>query len=284
MAEIHLSFAATRIVISTLRRALSSDALFQPDKTGPSRSEESIVLDAWGYQVRDFPCLTVTGKPGKFRRMGIGDAMGNYFGLALVEEPGGTATRRVFDLPLITTPGDVIDLGYAGDHSTMFPRPKFSLKVEEKRVEGKIIHFVTLIGDRICPEEFPAKNFRASSPHHPTGMVFGGFYDMTMEVTASARNTQARDLLTDRAMAIMWIEKKRELRKHGVIVLDVAHAGFAQAPYGADQIYQSKLSVSVAIEWAAAAQYLETVSEISVSGKAEHSLIKKPQEDYHGIA
>jgi hypothetical protein len=140
---------------------------------------------------------------------------------------------------------------------------------------------VTLIGNRIGPEEFPAKNFRASSPHHPTGMVFGGFYDMTMEVTVSARNTQTRDLLTDRASSILWIEKKRELRKFGVIVLDVTHAGFAQSPYGVDQIYQSKLSVSIAIEWAAAAQYLETVSEISVSGKAGNSLIKKPEEDYH---
>ena len=55
MASVNLSFAATRVMIKTLRRALSSDPLFQPDQTGPSRSEETIVLDAWGYQVRDFP-------------------------------------------------------------------------------------------------------------------------------------------------------------------------------------------------------------------------------------
>ena len=268
MANIHLSFAATRAMIRVMRRALAADPLFQPDRTGPSRSEESIVLDAWGYQVRDFPCLIITGKPGKFRRMGIGDQVGNYLGVALAEEPGGTATSRTFDLPLITVVGSDLVLSYVGDATAMAPAPPIKAVVQQKTVGGNPVNFATITVSNIDPVAFPASGFRAVSPHYSTGMVFGGFYDMTMEVTVSARNTQTRDMLTDRASALMWFEKKRELRKYGVIVLDVAHAGFAQAPYGQDQVYQSKLSVSVAIEFAAIAQYLETVTEVDVVGTA----------------
>ena len=75
-------------------------------------------------------------------------------------------------------------------------------------------------------------------------------------------------MLTDRASALMWIEKKRELAKLGIVVMDVAHAGFAKEKYGADLVFQSKLSVSVSTEWAAIAQYIETVTEIDVVGTA----------------
>jgi hypothetical protein len=268
MASINLSFAATRAVIKVLRQALVSDPLFQPDKMGPARSAETIVLDAWGYQVRDFPCLTVTGKPGSFRRMGIGDKVRNFFGVSLVEEAGGTNTLRTFDVPLVTVVGSNLTLAYDGDMTGMDPQLPISVPVQQKIVGSNTVNYVELAGPNVGATSFPLKNFGASTPNYPTGMIFGGFYDMTMEVTVSARNTQTRDMLTDRSEALLWFEKKRALRQYGIIVMDVAHAGFAQTPYGADQIYQSKLSVSIATEFAAIAQYIETVTDISVVGTA----------------
>jgi hypothetical protein len=268
MASINLSFASTRAMITVLRQALVADPLFQPDKTGPSRSGETFVLDAWGYQQRDFPCLVVTGKPGTFRRMGIGDKVRNFFGVNLVEEPGGTNTLRTFDVPLVTVVGSSLNLDYSGDATGMSPQPPFVLPVQQNIVSGNPVNYVTLAGPNVGATNFPLKNFGASTPNYPTGMVFGGFYDMTMEITASGRNTQSRDMLSDRAEALVWIEKKRALRQYGVIVLDVAHAGFAKIPYGADQIYQSKISVSVAVEFAAIAQYISTVTDIAVVGTA----------------
>ena len=268
MSSINLSFASTRAMIKVLRQALASDPLFQPDKTGASRSAETIVIDAWGYQVRDFPCVVVTGKPGRFRRMGIGDKVMNFWGVNLVEEPGGTNISRTFDVPLVTLVGSFITLEYGGDATGMDPQPPISLQVQQKIVAGNPVNFVNLTGSNVGSASFPLNNFSASSPNYPTGMVFGGFYDMTMELTACARTTQARDMLSDRTEALVWFEKKRALRQYGVIVLDVSHVGTGQNPYGADQIYQSKISVSVAIEFAAIAQYTETVTDVSVLGTA----------------
>jgi len=278
MAQYELSFAATRVMIATMRRALSSDPLFQPGGNGPSRSAETIVLDAWGLQVRDFPCLTITGKPGKFRRMGIGgDKVRPFFGVALAEESGGSATSRTFDVSLVCVVGSNLTLVYSGDSSLMDPPPPFVLPVQQKIVGGNPVNFVTLTGANIGPAAtFPLSNFSASSSNYPTGMIFGGMYDMSMEITASARNTQTRDLLTDRASMIAWFEKKRELIRHGLTVMDVAHAGFAKEKYGADQLFQSKLKVDIALEFAAIAQYVSTVTEINVAVTAVDALATAP--------
>jgi len=61
----NLTYATTQAVVGTLRAALTADPLFQPDRTKLSRSADTIVMDAWGYQIRDFPVLVVTGVPGR---------------------------------------------------------------------------------------------------------------------------------------------------------------------------------------------------------------------------
>ena len=279
MAIYELSFAATRVMIDVVRKALSSDPLFQPGGAGPSRSAETIVLDAWGLQVRDFPCTIITGKPGKFRRMGIGGGkVRPFFGVSLVEEPGGTSTSRTFDVSLVCVVGSNLTLVYNGANaSALAPQAPFVLPVQQKIVGGNPVNYVVLTGTNIGPAAtFPLASFGASSPNYPTGMIFGGMYDMSMELTASARNTQTRDLLTDRLSMITWLEKKRELQKFGLTVLDVAHAGFAKDKYGADLIYQSKLKVDVALEFAAVAQYVSTVTDIGVTATAVDVLVTAP--------
>lgn len=274
MAVFNLTFATTRAVIKVLREALANDPLFQRDKTGPSRTAESMVLDAWGYQVRDFPLAVVTGVPGATRRMDFADKVRPFYGVPLVEEAGGTPTLRTFDVPLalvIDMPGgNFIDVRYVGDNAVdLDPQPPYELEVREKLVGGDPVHFVELPGVNIGPEAtFPLKNFEASSKKHPTGQVFGGWYDMNVQITAAARTTQTRELVADRIWSLIWFLKKKELRKLGIVVLDVRHVGFGQIPYGADQIYQSKFNVAVATEFEAIAQFTDTVCGVAVEGIA----------------
>lgn len=268
MASANLAFATTRGMISVLGPALAADPLFQPDKTGASRSAETMVFDSFGYHMRDFPCLVVVGKPGNFMRMGIGDKVVNYFGVGLAEEGGGTDQSRTFDVSLVTVVGSNLTLDYKGDTTGMDPLPPFILPIQQKTVGLTTVNYVTLTGNHIGASSFPLNNFIAYSPQYPTGMVFGGMYTMSMEVTACGRNTQSRDMLSDRAGLLIWLEKKLALRKLGIIILDVSFGGFADIPYGADKIYQSRLNVSLQVEFAAIAQYVETVTAISVVGTA----------------
>lgn len=270
MAVVNLSFAASRAAIKVLREALITDPLFQPDKTGPSRSAETIVLDSWGTQVRDFPIVVVQGLPGRSRRMDFADRVRPFFGVPLSEEPGGTASLRTFDVPLALVVGSTIRLSYIGDITGMNPPPPWDLEVKQKTVGPNLVNYVELVGPAIGPSlTFPAKNFNASSdPRYPTGQVFGGWYDMTMEITGCSRTQQGRSLLADRLQSLIWFEKKKALRKLGIVVLDMNHSGFTQQPYGADQLYFTKFSVAIATEFEAIVQFAETVTEVSVVGTA----------------
>jgi len=270
MAVFNLTYATTRALIKVLRKSLASDPLFQPDKTGPSRSAESMVLDAWGYQVRDFPVVVVTGVPGASRRMGFNDQVRPFFGVPLTEEPGGTATLRTFDVPLAVVVGSTLDVRYTGDNADLMNPPSpWQLEVKQKLVLGDPVNYAELVGSVIGPAAtFPLDKFEASTKKHATGQVYGGYYDMTIEVTAVARSTQTRELLVDRLWSLIWFLKKRELRKLGVVVLDVRNAGFAQVAYGADQLYQARLSISVATEFEAIVQFAETVTDVTVVGTA----------------
>jgi len=274
MAIVNLSFASSRAAIKVLREALATDPLFVPDKTGPARSAETLVLDSWGYQVRDFPCVVVQGLPGKSRRMGIGgDTVKPFFGVPLTEEPGGTASMRTFDVPLALVVGSTLNLRYIGDTTGMNPPPPWNLEVKQKTVGPNVINYVELTGPAIGPAAtFPLKNFEASVANYPTGQTFGGWWDMTLEVTGCARNQQTRSMLADRLASLIWFEKKKALRKLGIVVLDVNFAGFKEIPYGADQVYQAKFSVAIATEFEAIVQFSETVTEVSVVGTAVSTL------------
>jgi hypothetical protein len=270
MAVVNLTFATTRAAIKVLRQALASDPLFQPDKTGPSRQAETIVLDSWGYQVRDFPVVVVEGVPGKNRRMDFGDKVRPFFGVPLAEEPGGTQSLRTFDVPLALVPGrSTLELRYNGDATLMDPLPPFKLPVQQKTVGPNLVNYVQLAGPNIGPATtFPLANFEASVSDQATGQVFGGWYDMNLMLTGCARSTQGRQQLADRIMSLMWFEKKKALRKLGIVVLDVQHVGYRELPYGADQLYYTKFSASVATEFEAIVQFAETVQDISVVGTA----------------
>lgn len=270
MAVFNLTYATTRIIINTLRKALADDPLFQPDGAGPSRAAETMVLDSWGYQVRNFPIAVVTGVPGRSRRMGIGDKVRPFFGVSLVEEPGGSDILRTFDVSAAVVIGSTLDIRYKGDNADdLNPIQPYKLEVNSKTVGPDIVKFVELTGSKIGPaSEFPLKNFEASTKNYATGEVFGGWYDLNVEITTCARNTQTRELLADRLWSLMWFTKKKELQRQGVIVLDVDHSGFTQEPYGADQLYYSKFRVSIATEFEAIVQFVETVEEITVVGNA----------------
>jgi len=274
MAVVNLSYAATRAGIKVLKDAFQSDPLFSPDKTGPSRSNETMVLDTWGNQQRDFPCVVVLGQPGASRQIGIGgDIVRPFFGVPLVEEPGGTQTLRTFDVPLALVVGSTLNLRYTGDTTGMNPPPPWNLEVKQKLVALTPINYVELTGPNIGPEaSFPLKNFEASVANYPTGQVFGGWYDMKLMVTGCARNTTTRQLLGDRIQSVLWFEKKKALRKLGIVVYKVDFSGFAEPDYGAEKLYQTKFTVSIGTEFEAIVQFAETVTDVSVVGTAVSTL------------
>lgn len=271
---VNLTFAATRAAIKIARESMASDPLFQPDRTGPSRQADTLVYDAWGEQVRDFPIVVVEGVPGRSRRVSIGgDKVKPFFGVPLAEEPGGTQSLRTFDVPLALVVGSTLDLRYVGDVTGMNPPPPWELEVKQKTVGPTKINYVELAGPNIGPESaFPLSSFQASTKRYPTGQVFGGWYDLNLMVTGCSRTTTGRQLLADRIFSLFWFEKKKALRKLGIVVLDVNHVGFAEKPYGADQLYYTKFNVAVATEFEAIVQFAETVTEISVSGTAVSTL------------
>lgn len=269
MAVFNLTFATTRAFIKVTRQALASDPLFQPDKTGPSRSADAMVLDAWGYQIRDFPIIVVQGIPGKNRRGAINDQVRPFFGVPLAEESGGTALSRTFDVPLLLPPSTNVRILYNGDATGMIPQPPFNLPVQQKTVGPNVINYVTLVGTSIGPPAaFPLANFSASTQNVATGQIFGGWFDMNVTLTGCSRSTQGREMLADRIMALVWFEKKRALRQLGIVVQDITHVGFEEKPYGADLLYYTKFNVAVASEFAAIAQYTESVQQITVAGTA----------------
>jgi len=274
MAIVNLTFATTRAAIKVARQALASDPLFQPDRTGPSRSADTIVRDAWGEQVRDFPIVVVEGVPGANRRMSIGgDKVKPFFGVQLSEEPGGNQVLRTFDVPLALVVGSTIQLRYTGDATGMNPPPPWELEVRQKTVGPDLVNYVELTGPNVGPpSSFPAVNFEASTKAYPTGQTFGGWYDLSLSITGCARNTTTRQLLADRIWSLFWFEKKKALRKMGVVVLDVRHVGYAEEDYGADKLYYTKFNVAVATEFEAIVQFVETVTEISVAGTAVGTL------------
>lgn len=274
MAVINLSYAGTRATIKVLRQAFDSDPLFKPDKTGSSRSAETMALDSWGQQVRDFPCCVVLGQPGKNRRMGIGgDVVRPFFGVPLFEEPGGTSSLRTFDVPLALVVGSTLNLRYSGDITGLNPPPPWDLPVQQKTVGPNVINYVQLAGPVVGPAStYPLSSFEASVSNYPTGQIFGGWYDFKIAITGCARNTTTRQLLGDRIQSVMWFEKKKALRKLGIVVLDVDFAGFAEIEYGADKLYQTKFMVSVSAEFEAIVQFAETVTDVSVVGTAVSTL------------
>jgi len=270
----NLTYATTRGMIKVLRPALAADPLFQPGGAGPSRAAETIVLDAWGYQVRDFPVVVITGVPGATRRMAFNDEVRPFFGVPLVEEPGGTATKRTFDVPVVLVVGSSIELRYAGANaSTMQAPPPWGLGVQQKTVGSSVVNYIELNGNVVGPAStYPAKDFEASTEKYPTGQVYGGFYDMTVNVTTCARSTQTRELLADRLWSLVWFLKKKDLRKLGIVVLDVNFVGNNEADYGSDKLYQSKFAVKVATEFEAIAQFTEIVTDVSATGTAVSTL------------
>lgn len=274
MAVLNLSYAATRAGIKVLKDAFLSDPLFVGDKTGKSRSAETMVLDTWGNQQRDFPCVVVLGQPGSWKPMGIGgDTVRPFFGVPLAEEPGGTQTLRTFDVPLACVVGSTLNLRYSGDVTGMNPPPPWNLEVKQKTVMSTPINYVELTGTNIGPASaFPLKNFEASIPNYPTGQVFGGWYDAKLIVTGAARNTTTRQLLGDRILAVLSFEKKKALRKLGIVVKSVDFSGFAEIPYGADLLYQVKFTASIGAEFEAIVQFAETVTDVSVVGTAVSTL------------
>lgn len=275
MSVFNLTYATTNKVVSVLRQALAGDPLFRPDKTGPSRSAETIVMDAWGYQVRDFPVVIVTGVPGANRRMDLGDRVRPFYGAVLTEEGPGAQTLRTFDVQTFIQPGTIIDLRYSGpDADQMNPVGPWAVPVQEKIVAGNPVHFVELNGPNVGPASaFPLVSFEASARSTATGKVYGGWYDLSVEVSVVSRSTQTRDLLADRVWSLLWFLKKPALRALGVVVLDVRHTGFGQDAYGADQIYQSKFSVSCATEFESIVLFPgESVQDVDVQAHAMEPL------------
>lgn len=274
MSVFQLSYGTADNVVNILRRALVQDPLFQPDGTKKSRSAEHLVMNAWGFQMRDFPIAVVTGVPGSNRRAGIGDLVRPFHGVALAEDPDAvqTAALRTFTVPLIVIPETPVQVRHVGDPETD-PKGPFEVLVQRKTVLSQDINFIEIAGTAVGPEAtFPLKDWEASTKDFATGQVYGGWYDLNLELTVGARNTTTRDLVADTIWSLLWFTKKRELRKKGIVVQDIRHAGFREADYGANKIFYSKFIVSVATEFEAIAQYTETVGDVTVEGTATNTL------------
>lgn len=275
MSVFNLTYATTQAVVGTLRAALTADPLFQPDRTKLSRSADTIVMDAWGYQIRDFPVLVVTGVPGRSRRVAINDRVRPFFGVALAEDPvsGTSPVLRTFDVPLILNVDTPVEVRYVGDPPTD-PAGPFSVLVQEKTVASLPVRYVEVPGTAVGPASaFPLAKFEASTKNVSTGEIFGGWWDLDVNITIAARSTQTRELLTDRVMSLIWFLKKKELRKKGIVVLDVSHGGVTEEPYGQDMAYYARLVANVATEFEAILQHVETVEAIeTVTGVATETL------------
>ena len=263
MAIFNLTYSSINIVIDVLRAALANDPVFQKDGTGKSRSSETLVYDSWGYQVRDFPIVVVTGQSGANRRMDFQDRVRPFYGLRITEAPGSgsSATVRQFGLPDIANINQIVELEYEGDPVTNPQTVKLPVKFGD--LGGGDQYYVEFTGTSVGPAStFPIEKFAARSIDIPTGEIFGGWFDMTLDLVCAARSVQERELVADRVWSLLWFLKKKQLRQRGVVVLDVRHSGLTQEVYGADQLYFARLSASIATEFEAVAPYTETVQDV----------------------
>ena len=273
MSVFNLSYAATQNVIATLRKELVKDPLFQPDKTKQTRLAEAIVMDAWGYQGRDFPIVVITSVPGTNRRSGIGDTVRPFHGVALVDDTSVTQTLalRTFVVPLIIIPGTKVKVRHVGENPSDPPGP-FEVEVQTKGAPLTPTHFIEITGTDVGIANFPLKEWEANTTNVATGQVFGGWYDLNMELVVGARSTTTRSLVADTIWSLLFFTKKRELAKKGIVVLDMRSNGNTEEPYGADKVYYSKFSLSLTTEFVAIAQFVETVGDVTVEGTATNTL------------
>ena len=184
-----------------------------------------------------------------------------------------TPTLRTFQVPLAIQPGTPIEVRHVNPDNLTTPVGPFQVEVQTKEVPvGNPINFIEVAGTAVGDTAFPLVEWEASTKNFATGDVFGGWYDMSIELTVGARSTTTRSLVSDTVWSLLWFTKKRELAKKGIVVLDIRKSGVTEAKYGADQAYFAKFSVSVATEFVAIVQNIETVADVTVVGTATNTL------------
>jgi hypothetical protein len=268
MAIANLTYATINAIISVLRDTLLKDARFKNDSTGASRSGESLVAEAWGENLRDFPTVVILDCSGANRRTDLRDSVRSFFGVKLLEADGSGASAifREFFIPDTIPVGTNVRVEFKGPPATS---PSVFLVPAEDKVFGPDTKRIVRIEGTVGPEAtYPLSKFEASSDIS-TGQIFGTWYDMNLQILVVARSTQERALLTDTVWDALWFSKKKELRKRGIVILDVRLGGFSQEPYGQDLYYASRLSVACATEAEAVALYQDTVEEVTLEVTAE---------------
>lgn len=257
-----LIYAVKTGIVKTLEEAFEKDPEFYPDKTGVSRSNVPRVVDGWNYELRDFPAVVITGSSGGNRREGIADAVDSVNTVILEKstEDGGSPNLRIFrvnDFILVgsnvtvknpaTNPSDVTVLVENGTGTDL----------------GKKV--IRLTGPAVGPDTvYPLSGFSAVS-EFPTGDRFGGWYNLSVEITCIARNTLERERLADKVLSLIWYTKKKYLRDtYNVHIFDVKVNGETEEKYGADMLYFSNASITCATEWEEVKWYTDVVEEVVI--------------------
>jgi hypothetical protein len=96
----------------------------------------------------------------------------------------------------------------------------------------------------------------------------GGWFDMTLEITAIGRNTVEREQLIDKTETFLWFTRKTDLRNQGIVVLDIAFTGEYEEPWGKDFLYGARLTLSTATEWEHDTD-ITKIKKLSISQKVE---------------
>jgi len=88
-----LIFNVKTVLMNTLRDALSQDPLINPYSSGNTQVAIPKILDGWGYQIREFPCVIISSSTAKNRRTGIGDYVADQFVGGVVDNKNFNAQR-----------------------------------------------------------------------------------------------------------------------------------------------------------------------------------------------
>ena len=249
-------------IIKTLENAFEKDPAFYSDNTGLSRSNVPRVVDGWNYELRDFPAVVVTGSAGSNRREGIADTVDTVKNVLLEKstEDGGSPNLRIFRVNQFLNVGTIInvknpatnpqDVNVAVEDGTGTDLGKKVIKINGPTVGQDTV--------------YPLTGFKAVS-ETPTGDRYGGWFNLSVEITCIGRNTLERERLSDKVLSLIWFSKKYYLRDtYNIHVFDVRVNGETEEKYGTDMLYFANMSITCATEWEEIQWYQEVVEGVDI--------------------
>jgi len=249
-------------IIKTLQTALEQDPEFYPDGAGVSRSSIPKIVDGWNYEMREFPMVVVAGSNGGNRREGIADAVDTIYSVVFDKsiEDAGSSTLRIFRVNQCLPIGASINVYNPATTPT-----NFTVAVEAGSGTDTGKRIIKLHGTAVGPDTtYPLKGFRALS-ELPTGDRFGGWFNLSLDITCVARNTLERERLADKVLSLIWFDRKAYLRDtYNIHIFDVRMSGETEEKYGTDMLYFANINITCATEWSEVKWYDKVLEGVEV--------------------